>query len=87
MCRAITEVFAALRADGIAGLPCNLAVLHSPLLGPVAVRYWGHTMRSPVGELCFAAHSRRAEAELRALGDDVAARIAGSPALTELLRS
>jgi 2-dehydropantoate 2-reductase len=49
MCRAITEVFAALRADGIAGLPCNLAVLHSPLLGPVAVRYWGTPCVRPWG--------------------------------------
>ena len=86
MCRAITEAFAALRADGIAGLPRNLAVLHSALLRPVAVRYWSRSMRSPMGELCFAAHSRHAEAEMRALGDDVLARTGGSQALTELLR-
>ena len=43
-------------------------------------------MRSPTGELCFAAHSRHAEAEMRSLGQDVAARITNSPALTELLR-
>ena len=83
---AITGAFAALRADGTAGLPRNLAVLHSPLLRPVAVRYWARTMRSPMGELCFAAHSRHAEAEMRALGQDMAARITNSPALTELLR-
>ena len=52
----------------------------------VAVRYWARTMRSPMGELAFAAHSRHAETEMRALGDDMAARITGSPALTELLR-
>lgn len=85
MCQAITEAFAALRADGTAGLPRNLAVLHTPLLRPVAVRYWARAMRSPTGELCFAAHSRHAEAEMRALGDDVAARITDSPALAELL--
>jgi hypothetical protein len=39
-----------------------------------------------MGELAFAAHSRHAEAEMRALGDDMAARITDSPALTELLR-
>jgi hypothetical protein len=39
-----------------------------------------------MGELAFAAHSRHAEAEMRALGDDMAARITGSPALTKLLR-
>ena len=87
MCHAITEAFAALRADGTAGLPRNLAVLHSPLLRPVAVRYWARAMRSPMGELCFAAHCRHAEAEMRALGDDMAARITDSPAVSELLRS
>lgn len=85
MCRAITEAFAALRADGTAGLPRNLAVLHTRLLRPVAVRYWARMMRSPMGELCFAAHCRHAEAEMRALGCDMAARIKDSPALAELL--
>jgi 2-dehydropantoate 2-reductase len=85
MCQAITGAFAALRAGGTAGLPHNLAILHSPLLTVVAVRYWARTMRSPAGELCFAAHSRHAEAEMRALGRDMSARITTSPALTELL--
>jgi 2-dehydropantoate 2-reductase len=86
MCRAITGAFAGLRADGTAGLPRNLAVLHSPLLRAVAVRYWARTMRSPTGELGFAGHCRHAEAEMRALGADTAARITDSPALAELLR-
>jgi len=86
MCRAITGAFASLRADGVAGLPRNLAILHTPLLRPVAIRYWARIMRLPMGELCFAAHSRHAEAEMRALGADTAARITDSPALTELLR-
>jgi hypothetical protein len=60
-------------------------VLHSPLLRAVAVRYWARAMRSPMGELCFAAHSRHARAEMLALGNDVAARITGSPAVAELL--
>ena len=86
MCRAITGAFAGLRADGTAGLPRNLAVLHSPALRALAVRYWARTMRSPMGELAFAAHSRHAAAEMRTLGDDMAARITDSPALTTLLR-
>ena len=85
MCEAITEAFAELRGQGTAGIPRNLSVLHSPLLKPVAVRYWARTMRSPMGELCFAGHSRHAETEMRALGRDMAARITSSPALTELL--
>jgi hypothetical protein len=67
MCQAITDAFAALRASGTPGLPHNLAVLHAPLLRPVAVRYWARAMRSPMGELCFAAHCRHAGAEMRAL--------------------
>jgi len=86
MCRAITGAFGSLRADGTDGLPRNLAVLHHPALRAVAVRYWARTMRSPMGELAFAAHSRHAEAEMRALGADTAARVTDSPALTELLR-
>ena len=85
MCQAITEVFAALRESGVAGLPRNLAVLHQPMLRTIAVRYWARTMRSPMGELCFAAHARHAEAEMRALARDVQARVPGSPAIAELL--
>jgi 2-dehydropantoate 2-reductase len=85
MCRAITGAFAGLRADGTAGVPRNLAVLHRPALRAAAVWYWARTMGSPMGELAFAAHCRHAETEMRSLGDDMAARITGSPALTELL--
>jgi 2-dehydropantoate 2-reductase len=86
MCEAITEAFAALRVSGTAGLPRNLAVLHSPPLKAFAVRYWARIMRSPAGELCFAAHTRHAPGEMRALGQDTAARITTGPALTKLLR-
>ena len=79
MCTAVTEAFAALRRMDVAGRPRNLAVLHSPLLKPLAVRYWARTMRSPMGELCFAAHSRHAEAEMRALGGHVYRRVADDP--------
>jgi hypothetical protein len=75
----VTEAFGALRRMGVAGLPRNLAVLHNPMLSPVAVRYWARTMRSPMGELCFAAHSRHAEAEMRALADHVTSRIGNAP--------
>lgn len=86
MCRAITGPFAGLRAEGAAGLPRNLAVLHGPAFRGVAVRYWARTMRSPMGELAVAAHARHAEAEMRTLGADTAARVTDSPALAELLR-
>jgi 2-dehydropantoate 2-reductase len=79
MCTAVTEAFAALRRMDVAGRPRNLAVLHSSLLKPLAVRYWARTMRSPMGELCFAAHSRHAEAEMRALGGHVYRQVADDP--------
>jgi len=41
-------------------------------------------MRSPAGELCFAAHARHAQAEMRVLGDQVTARLADSPATSHL---
>jgi ketopantoate reductase len=86
MCAAVTEAFAALRRAGLAGRPRNLAVLHNPLLKPVAVRYWGRLMRSPMGELCFAAHCRHAEPEMRALADQVTARLGDSPRISHLRR-
>jgi 2-dehydropantoate 2-reductase len=79
MCAAITEAFGALRRSGVRGRPRNLAVLHHPLLRPVAIGYWTRTMRSPMGELWFAAHCRHAQAEMRALGAQVLARIGDSP--------
>lgn len=85
MCRAITEAFAALRASGVAGLPRNLAFLHRSVLRIIAVRYWARAMRSPMGELCFAAHARHAETEMRALAQDMRNLIPGSPAVAELL--
>jgi ketopantoate reductase len=90
MCAAVTEAFAALRRAGVAGRPHNLAVLHHPLLRPAATRYWARIMRSPTGELYFGAHCRHAEAEMRALGDDIAARLDNAPGTShvrELLRA
>jgi 2-dehydropantoate 2-reductase len=88
MCDAVTEAFRALRDCGVTGLPRNLATLHSRALKPVAVRYWARTMRSPAGELYFAAHARHAQPEMRALAGQVTARLGNSPAvgrLSELL--
>lgn len=86
MCAAVTEAFAALRQTGVTGLPRNLAVLHTPALHPLAVRYWARTMRSPAGELCFAAHARHAQTEMRALADQVTARLANASATGHLFQ-
>jgi 2-dehydropantoate 2-reductase len=75
MCQSIEEGFTALDRRGVSGLPRNLRLLHRPALRPVAVRYWARTMRSPMGELCFAAHSRHAEPEMRALAADAVRRV------------
>ena len=87
MCRAITEGFQVLRTQGIVGPPLNLALLHARPMQSVAVRYWAHYMRSPMGEFAFAAHSRHAEPEMRALAHDVLARLPddGQGALRQLL--
>jgi 2-dehydropantoate 2-reductase len=86
MCRAIEEGFRALRAQAVGGLPRNLRVLHTPLLRPFAVRYWSRTMRSPVGEQCFAAHSRHARDEMDALAHVVLARLQDRAHLDHLRR-
>lgn len=86
MCSAVTEAFKALRGIGITGLPRNLAVLHSPVLKPVAVRYWARIMRSPAGEMCFAAHARHARPEMEALGDQVINRLDNSNVPTHLFQ-
>jgi hypothetical protein len=50
----------------------------------VAERYWARIMRSPAGELCFAAHARNAPAEMRALAGQVTARLANRPSTSHL---
>lgn len=85
MCRSIEEGFASLARQGVSGLPRNLRTLHGPLLRPVAIRYWGQTMRSPMGERCFAAHCRHAESEMRALAAAAIER-AGDASHTARLR-
>jgi len=86
MCRSIEEGFAALRAQGVRGLPRNLRTLHRPWLRPVAVRYWAHVMASPMGEQCFAAHARHAAPEMRALAVDARGRIPASARTEHLHR-
>jgi hypothetical protein len=84
MCRAISEAFAALRAAGTAGLPGNLAVLHSPLLRMVAVRY-GHGACARHGRTVLCRARAACPGGDAGLGHDVEARITGLPALRELL--
>lgn len=88
MCLAITQGFQELRVDRIEGCPRNLAVLHNRWLTPVAIRYWARVMRSPMGELAFAAHARHAKPEMRTLARDVITRLprkGASDALQTLL--
>lgn len=69
LCRAISEGFASLKRHNVNGAPKNLGVLHSRILLPIAIWYWGKLLRSPKGELYFAAHARHAPEEVRILAD------------------
>ena len=86
MCLAITQGFQALHSGHVKGCPRNLAVLHNRWLAPVAIRYWARMMRSPMGELAFAAHARHAEPEMRTLADDVMSRLPRKDASDALKR-
>jgi len=84
MCLAITEGFRELRGANVTGCPRNLGVLHSRWLIWVATRYWARALRSPMGELAFAAHARHAEPEMRALAADVITRLGRGDATVAL---
>jgi 2-dehydropantoate 2-reductase len=75
ICLAITQGFQELHSGHVKGCPRNLAVLHSRRLAPVAIRYWARVMRSPMGELAFAAHARHAKSEMHTLAEDVMNRL------------
>ena len=84
-CRRMSLPGSSSRAPGPGeGLPRNLAILHSPPLKAVAVQYWARTMRSPAGGAVLCRHARHAQAEMQILGDQVAARLADSPAASHL---
>ena len=68
------------------GLPKNLTILHSRFLTPIAILYWAHAMRTPFGELAFAAHARHADGEMRALAHDVLLRVASDERTKDLQR-
>ncbi len=90
MVRATRQAFRALRANGNAEIPANLATLYLRLPAGFAVSYWRRTLAGPRGELWFAAHTRAAPAEMHSLADDLQAAIrrTGRPApdLTKLLQ-
>ena len=73
------------RMDALAGAETLLASNTSGLsITAVAERYWARTMRSPTGELCFAAHARNAPDEMRALADQISIRLTDRPATSQL---
>jgi len=87
MCEAIEEGFELLKKTHPKGLPRNLAILHYPLLRLFAVRYWGAIMRSPKGELYFAAHLKHAPDEIRMLKNWVIKQCAKSDSHTDQLQN
>ena len=90
MVRATRQAFGALRSTGNAEIPANLRTLYLRLPSVFAVGYWRRVLASPRGELWFAAHTRGAPEEMRALAEDlqVAVSRTGRPApdLTNLLQ-
>ena len=90
MVRATRQAFRALLADGNREIPRNLRVLYLRMPEEFAVTYWRHVMAGPRGELWFAAHTRAAPEEMRALADDLqaAVNLTGheAPDLAKLLR-
>jgi 2-dehydropantoate 2-reductase len=74
MVRATRQAFRALGAAGQVQVPRNLAVLYR-LPTPFVVSYWRRVFRGPRGELWFAAHTRSAPEEMRALAEEVQAAV------------
>ena len=91
MVRATREAFRAVAADGKAEIPANLRALYLRLPTAFAVRYWRRVLAGPRGELWFAAHTRAAPEEMRALADELEAAVRrtgrSTPDLTTLLRT
>jgi 2-dehydropantoate 2-reductase len=91
MVRATQQAFHALRADRKAEIPANLRTLYLRLPTGFAVSYWRRVLASPRGELWFAAHTRAAPEEMRALADELQAALhqigRSTPDLTMLLQT
>jgi len=86
MCRSIEEGFHALARQRVGGAPRNLRTLHRRALRAFAVWYWARTMRSEMGEQCFAAHARHAVPEMRKLAADAVERVGNEPHTDHLRR-
>ena len=87
MCQAISEAFAALRNERHGGAAAQPRRAAQPVAQTSCRPLLGTDHALADGRACFRRARRHAEAEMRALGHDVAARITSSPALAELLRS
>lgn len=90
MVQATKQAFRALQADGNSEVPANLRTLYLELPAAFAVFYWRRVFAGPRGELWFAAHTRAAPEEMRALAKDLLTAIAQTgqptPSLTSLLQ-
>jgi 2-dehydropantoate 2-reductase len=68
MVLATRQAFTALRASGNEEIPTNLRILYR-FPKRVVIDYWRRVLKSPRGELWFAAHSRAAPEEMRDVAD------------------
>lgn len=87
MVQAIREGFRALRAQGVAVTPGNLAVLFGWMPAWFVVRYWQRALRGPVGTLAIAPHARAARGEMAALAAQVLKLLQSSPRPTPTLHT
>ncbi len=89
MVTATRQAFTALGAGRDVEIPTNLRVLYLWLPAAFAMRYWRRVLAGPKGELWFAAHTRAAPDEMRALATDLHAAVLrtgrAAPELTTLL--
>lgn len=69
--RATRQAFRTLRSRGNTEIPASLNVLYRWVPTPLVVGYWRRVLAAPAGGLWFAAHSRAAPEEMRAMADDL----------------
>jgi 2-dehydropantoate 2-reductase len=69
--KAVREGWSALDRRGVKSAPVALRTILCWVPLPLAIAYWQRLLRSPRGELYFAAHARRAPMEMAALAAEV----------------
>jgi 2-dehydropantoate 2-reductase len=85
MVKAIREGFAALQAEGISISPFNLKLIFSLMPMWFAVWYWQYALRTTMGTLAIAPHTKAAQDEMRQVAKEIIAQIQTSSISTPTL--